>query len=166
MLIGSCLIARLNLLAPYQHLTNHPVVKNYHTFAEQVGMKQYSQIVKTKLEKLLTTPFIAIGESVGATALWCNTPNLNPQHCLGAFCLYGSRIRDYLTIKPACYSQLVFSQDESYFLTKQVNHQLSSKPTVFVSTVDLQHGFASPGHHQFNPQAFAEVIKTIKALKY
>ncbi len=154
----------VEFVSPYQHLVDNDFDKNYQTFCQHVGMDKYCTVVKQRIAQLPDTPYIAVGESVGATALWCNTPMLDPKNCLAAICLYGSRIRDHLAIKPNCPTHLRFSNDEGYFLTPDVNAQLAALEQVSVDTVALPHGFATPMHQSFNPSAFADLIHFIKGL--
>jgi hypothetical protein len=154
----------IKFISPYDHLLNSDFVKDYDVFCQQVGIEKYCQIVAQQISQLPDQPFIAIGESVGATALWCNTPILKTPNCFGAICLYGSRIRDHLNIEPGCKTHLIFSSDEKYFLTPTVETQLNDNVNINLDTVALPHGFASPGHSSFDQMVFATVTRTLKDL--
>lgn len=150
-------------VSPYDHLLESGFDKNYESFCDLVGMDKYIEVVKQQLE-VMKTPFVAIGESVGATALWCNTTWLSQRQCRAAICLYGSRIRNHLDVQPNCPTHLYFSEDEAYFLTPEVTEQLIALNQVSFNTANLPHGYATPKHLQFNSAAFDRFSDFIKRL--
>lgn len=78
-----------------------------------------------------------IGFSAGATIAWrCCENSL----CSGIVACYGSRIRDYTNLNPACPSLLLFAKEDS-FDVHAVAGQLRDKQDLSIIEVDARHGF-------------------------
>lgn len=155
-------------VSPYQQLTQAQQAlsfdDDYQRFCSLVGMDSYRQMVEQAIRKLADKPFVAIGESVGATALWRCTELEIMNNCQMAMCLYGSRVRDYLDIAVTCPVKLAFSADERYFLNEDTIERLQRSGLVDVSVSPLPHGYASAGHESFDESAFNRVMDGIKHL--
>ena len=110
----------------------------YRYYFQNVGFKQYAEIdafvhvLKERYDKV----FI-IGFSVGATVAWrCSE---NPL-CSGIIACYGSRIRDYMNINPACPALLLYAKNDSFDVPATV-YQLKNKTNLTIEIFEAAHGF-------------------------
>lgn len=123
--------------------------KAYQHFICHIGFDIYKEIVnevkqlKNKYEKV----FI-VGFSVGATVAWrcCENPL-----CDGIISCYGSRIRDYTNLTPACSTLLIFAK-EDFFNVDLLIEQLKVKPHIEIFEFNAKHGFMDSFSHSFNRQ--------------
>lgn len=110
----------------------------YHEFMNTVGFEAYLKVdklvnkLKSSYEKV-----VIIGFSVGATIAWRCSENIS---CDGVICCYGSRIRDYLMVNPACSVFLAFAKKDSFDVPAVVQ-QLQDKELVKIEIMDAKHGF-------------------------
>lgn len=94
-----------------------------------------------------------LGFSVGATLAWrCSGSGLYD----GAVCYYGSRIRDYREVIPACPVLLVFARHEPSFSPEGLLSALSGTPHVSGRIFEARHGFCDTHSPDYNEQAAAE----------
>lgn len=114
------------------------VAEAYDNFKSEIGFHVYSQIntlvaiLKEKYEKV----FI-LGFSVGATIAWrCSEYSM----CDGVIACYGSRIRDYLEVKPSCQVLLIFADEDNYNV-EIVMKQLIHIKGVNIKKMEAHHGF-------------------------
>ncbi|MBO0410190.1 dienelactone hydrolase family protein [Enterococcus hulanensis] len=112
-----------------------------------------------KLKESYTKVFI-IGYSVGATLAWCISQNPLLD---GIVCYYGSRIRDYLYIRPECPSLLIFSEKESSFSPHTIVQTLKKKTNSQVFLLSGKHGFLDPFNHNYNEESSISAEKLTKA---
>ena len=78
-----------------------------------------------------------LGFSVGATIAWlCSETSLAD----GIICCYGSRIRDYLQVKPCCQVLLLFAQYDSFNVQELVNW-FKDKKNIAIFSLPAHHGF-------------------------
>lgn len=110
----------------------------YDNFKSEIGFHVYSQIntlvaiLKEKYEKV----FI-LGFSVGGTIAWrCSEYSM----CDGVIACYGSRIRDYLEVKPSCQVLLIFADEDNYNV-EIVMKQLIHIKGVNIKKMEAHHGF-------------------------
>ena len=110
----------------------------YHNFVETTGFDIYIEIEQLleKLKLAYEKVFI-IGFSVGATIAWRCCENAN---CDGIVCCYGSRIRDYLQMRPGCPVLLLFAGQDAFDVDGVIN-QLHDKPNAKIHKLKAEHGF-------------------------
>lgn len=137
-----------NLLKQQESFTYAQEEAAYRHFMENIGFSNASARVrkilldvKDKYEKIYI-----VGFSVGATIAWlCSeTDRLN-----GVVGYYGSRIRDYLDIDPACPTMLFFPEQERSFNVADLIVRLTEK-NIELYQFSGEHGFSdpySPTHH-------------------
>lgn len=130
----------------------------YSFFVNQVGFEvclDIIQILKSLKEKYADV-FI-VGFSVGATiAWWCSENEL----CTGVMACYGSRIRDYIDLTPACPTLLLFAKEDS-FDVKSTIKQLQHKEHVAVYDFDAKHGFLDPYNNHYDEEQAMKVQNKI-----
>lgn len=110
----------------------------YSYFVANVGFSVYKEIneqiayLKDSYKKVFV-----LGFSIGATIAWRCSENSVAD---GIICCYGSRIRDYLLVKPSCSTFLLFAEYDSFSVSETIN-QLKNKKNVEVIKLKAQHGF-------------------------
>lgn len=130
----------------------------YSFFVSQVGFDvchEVDQLLKTVKEKYADV-FI-VGFSVGATVAWRCSEN---ELCSGVIACYGSRIRDYIDLAPACPTLLLFAKEDS-FDVKSTIKQLQHKEHVTVDDFDAKHGFLDVYNDHYNEEQAEKVQNKI-----
>lgn len=115
----------------------------YNYFASKVGFTAAAR----QIQDLLCTHrntyrnILIIGYSIGATTAWlCSGSGL----CDGIVGYYGSRIRDFLYVRPTCPVLLFYPQREEAFEVGELIEGLQQTPLTEVKQMDGAHGFADP----------------------
>ncbi len=111
---------------------------------EKMGY-EIEKIVENNREKY--SSIFLMGFSVGATAVWFCSAKLKVE---GAVCFYGSRIRDYLEIKPKCKTLLFYPEKEESFEVKELIEKISEYKNVKSFIVEGEHGFADKFSIKYN----------------
>lgn len=113
----------------------------YDFFINNIGFDIHEEInglicqLKSEYEKVFV-----IGYSVGATIAWrCCENSL----CDGIVACYGSRIRDYVDLAPACPVLLVLAKEDSYDV-QALARLLGTKQRTTILQFDARHGFLDP----------------------
>jgi dienelactone hydrolase len=89
-----------------------------------------------------------IGYSVGATIAWLCSEEY--ELLSGVVCYYGSRIRDYVNIKPKVEAMLFFPKEEKGFDIETLIEEVKLKEKVRVYKFEGLHGFADPYSKYYN----------------
>ena len=101
-----------------------------------------------------------LGYSVGATLAWlCSQTGL----CDVSIGFYGSRIRDYLEIKPKCPVLLFFPSEEKSFDVDELIPQLNNVSNIQVEKLPGEHGFANRFSRNYNEQSSIRAYKKIQS---
>ena len=110
----------------------------YAYFLNEVGFDVYKKVKEQiKYLKLFYKKVFVLGFSVGATIAWlCSETSLAD----GIICCYGSRIRDYLQVKPCCQVLLLFAQYDSFNVQELVNW-FKDKKNIAIFSLPAHHGF-------------------------
>jgi dienelactone hydrolase len=122
----------------------------YQQFLAVGGSKAYTEKLQSHLD-LQQAPFIAIGFSAGAAALWqlAAKPQPQLQQLIG---FYGGQIRHGSELQPLVSTTLIWSQ-ETHFDVTQLHQQLAQRPRVSSVLTHYQHGFINPYSAGFNSRA-------------
>ncbi len=124
----------MSIISPYEkeNETSNNQEAMYEYFHSVSSIDEYTYKVRDALT-YINTPVILVGFSIGATVAWrlSNDRNLPVQNFI---CIFGSRIRDYLDVKPVKSTSLFFSNDEKYFIDK-----LKCADRITVELVDCAH---------------------------
>ncbi|NHB89410.1 hypothetical protein [Photorhabdus tasmaniensis] len=117
-LIAKRLGGDVSFISPYERESEIPNNKDavYEYFHSVSSIEKYTQKVRCALE-YVDYSVMLVGFSIGATVGWrisgdSHFPIRN------SICIFGSRIRDYLNVKPIRPISLFFSNDEKYFINK------------------------------------------------
>ncbi|WP_025150587.1 dienelactone hydrolase family protein [Bacillus sp. H1a] len=134
----------------YQHFMNH--------IGFDGGKKQIEELVASLSSNY--THIGLIGFSIGATISWLCSNNPKIDFSIGC---YGSRIRDYVHIKPICSTLLIFPEKEASFsvpsLIKTLHHQ--NNPLLEIKHLHGDHGFLNPYTVAYNEQSTKQVYNII-----
>jgi hypothetical protein len=122
----------------------------YQQFLAIGGSKAYTEKLQSHFD-LQQAPFIAIGFSAGAAALWqlAAKPQPQLQQLIG---FYGGQIRHDAELQPLVSTTLIWSQ-ETHFDVAQLHQQLTERPSVSSMLTPHQHGFINPYSAGFNHEA-------------
>jgi len=123
--------------------------KAYNFFIKNIGFYVYKEVslMVNNLKEKHCNVFI-LGFSVGATIAWrcCENPL-----CSGIISYYGSRIRDYTHLNPACPTLLLFAKEDSLDVNSLV-YQLQEKQHLSIIECDAKHGFLDSFSEHFDFQ--------------
>jgi len=111
----------------------------YVHFINNVGFDAPLKLLTHKLleAKKQYDEVVLIGYSVGATLAW----RLSSLPLHRVICVYGSRIRQYLDVIPACPTLIIFPSTESNFNIHEIKEALDQLPTVETKQFIGLHGF-------------------------
>ncbi|MHC1716032.1 MAG: dienelactone hydrolase family protein [Acidaminococcaceae bacterium] len=124
----------------------------YNNFKEDIGFDQACSQIKELLNKTKESykNIYLLGFSAGATIAWLCSESSECDLVIG---FYGSRIRDYLTIKPKCPVLLLFPSTEPSFDVDSLLQRLAQIENIEVSKIDGKHGFTDPFSPHYNRAA-------------
>lgn len=135
----------------------------YRFFVSQVGFEVYTDIIELarQLQEKYEEVYIT-GFSVGATIAWraCEHNIFS-----GVIACYGSRIRDYIDVNPACPTLVLFAKEDSFDVKTTVS-QLQGKENLEIQVYEASHGFLNRDAKAYNEQqaklAESEIFHFIK----
>ena len=110
---------------------------SYNRFYSEVGIEKGYRIIDSLIAENSDTEIYLIGFSVGAAIAWLHSTNNAIKSVIG---IYGSRIRDYLDLKPAVDTYLYFCEEKTFDI-KSVINELKNKDKVKISLLSGNHGF-------------------------
>lgn len=132
--------------------------KAYDHFTKHVGFEVYKEIsesIKSLKEKYKKV--FMVGFSIGATVAWrCCENSL----CDGIVACYGSRIRDYANLNPACPILLLLAKEDSFDVNSLVG-KLNARPHLVIHEFDARHGFIDSFNKYYDSQASKSAEKLI-----
>jgi dienelactone hydrolase len=122
--------------------------------------RAFSQVkdVLCKVREDYQTVYV-LGYSIGATLAWLGSET---GLCDLAIGFYGSRIRDYLLVKPKCPTLLLFPTVEKAFNVEELITDLNKIEHVQVKKITGQHGFADPFSNNYNKQSSSRACVAAK----
>lgn len=132
----------------------------YAYFMTRIGFDVYREVEEYLKE--LSRHYkrrIVFGSSVGAVIAWRLTEN---EYCDGMIGYYGSRIRDYLEVKPNCSCLLVLAEAEKSFDINTIIPELSEKSGVRVEVMQGKHGFCDPYGKNFHTDSCKKALDMVE----
>jgi len=122
----------------------------YQQFLTQGGLNAYVEKLQQHVQ-LQQEPFVAIGFSAGAAALWQLAASAQPglQQLVG---FYGGQIRHFPDLQPLVSTSLIWAE-ETHFDVVQLHIQLAQRALVSSELTPFQHGFINPHSKGFNSKA-------------
>ncbi len=166
---------------PYLHDTAHAVCENfaivspyedihpkfvseeeaYASFLSSGGIPSYAEKLTRQINSY--KPDAVIGFSAGATAGWIALSEETIQVIKLGVLFYGSRIRDYLHLRPCCKTKLFFAEHEQSFNPKQLVSNLLASGMLAQICADCQHGFMNKLSTGYDSSAEEMGINLIKS---
>ncbi|TWT13131.1 dienelactone hydrolase family protein [Planomicrobium sp. CPCC 101079] len=128
----------------------------YRHFSQHVGFKQAAKQVSELIEECaaMYESIFLVGFSAGATIAWLCSEK---KELAGIVGYYGSRIRDYLDVMPACPALLFFAAHEKSFDANKMPDQVTRQNTEVV-LFNGDHGFSDPFNASFNENLSTEAF--------
>ncbi|MFC9448826.1 dienelactone hydrolase family protein [Bacillus cereus] len=151
-----------NLLQSQQAFHYSDEEKAYHHFVTHIGFDDGKRQIEEFITRLSSsyTHIGLIGFSIGATISWLCSNNPKIDFIIGC---YGSRIRDYIHMKPTCAALLIFPEKESNFsvpaLIKALHQQ--NNPLLEIKQLHGEHGFLNPYTEKYNKHSTSQVYNII-----
>ncbi len=140
---------------PYK--TEQEAVAAFHS---QNGLVTYQQKIA---EAAGSKPSFLIGFSVGATSMWLYAASENCHPDSHAQLIYGSRIRDYLSIVPRCKASLIFAEHESSFRPESVATKMMNTPVACTIIKNTRHGFMNPHSPHYDEALTRQQLAQMKS---
>ncbi|MGG1165212.1 MULTISPECIES: dienelactone hydrolase family protein [Bacillus cereus group] len=136
--------------------------KAYQHFMNHIGFDDG----KEQIEELITslsssyTHIGLLGFSLGATIAWLCSNNSKIDFIIGC---YGSRIRDYVHIKPTCATLLIFPEQEASFSVSSLMQTLQQQnnPLLEINQLHGEHGFLNPYTEKYNEHSTKQAYNLI-----
>ncbi|MDX8360195.1 dienelactone hydrolase family protein [Cytobacillus sp. IB215316] len=138
----------------------------YHHFVNKVGFARAATYVKALLKKSRQeySKIFILGYSVGGTVAWLCSED---QNCDGVISYYGSRIRDFIDMIPACPALLIFPENEKSFHVDQLITKLNDKEKITIKKYRTNHGFSDNNSENYcelsAKHAFNELLRFISS---
>lgn len=134
----------------------------YRFFIANIGFASAADQVKEMLSQARRQyqKVYVLGYSIGATLAWlCSETGL----CDLIAGFYGSRIRDYLLVKPNCPCLLFFPAAEQSFDVDTLIYDVSRIEKVYSKKLEGAHGFADPFSKKYNKKSSMKACVDIKS---
>ncbi|MEI2665429.1 dienelactone hydrolase family protein [Rossellomorea sp. LJF3] len=114
----------------------------YRSFVKDIGFEEAVIKIKSILSiyRQKYKRIVIIGFSAGATVAWLCSDDETVDGVIG---YYGSRIRNYLEVKPLCPTMLFFPEEEPSFQVDEVIAKLERK-NIHIEKLRGKHGFSDP----------------------
>lgn len=144
-----------NIIDPYQAQA-HAFADEQHAydyFQTHVGLEQYADHVKTKLDTAQNSEHV-IAFSMGAAALWKLAPSLSANKVKKLTLFYGAQIRHMTTLSPAVPTHIILPKYEPHFDINSLANDLRPKANVTLQSTPYLHGFMNPLSSNFNQAAY------------
>ncbi len=128
----------------------------YLNFMQNVGFKEaYQKVINavSPLRKMYKHCFV-VGYSIGATVAWLCSQNTGLFD--GVIGFYGSRIRDYMDIRPQCPVLLFLPSSEPSFDINCFIQEIEQKSNVHLVRVNALHGFANPESKDYSREVYTK----------
>ncbi|MGG0655765.1 dienelactone hydrolase family protein [Rummeliibacillus pycnus] len=132
----------------------------YQFFTEKIGFEEAATETKKLIEELSSEyeKVHIVGFSIGATVAWLCSEMKEVDRIV---CVYGSRIRIYLEMSPACPVLCMYGETEKSFDVSLLVNQLEKKD-VETQLLTGTHGFANPYSKEFNRESYIKANEIIK----
>lgn len=136
----------------------------YNRFTNSIGVERASENLLQELEQISSDyeSSILIGFSIGASVAWLLS---QCPYFVKIICIYGSRIRDYLSVVPIADVSLCFAKEEKSFEPRALAEKLNKIESINdIYLLDGTHGFADPYSSNYNSESAGKLMEIIKNL--
>lgn len=154
---------KVEIIDPYRsQYRNFEMEENaYKAFQAEIGLSQYTKLLKEQLNTNNTEKTVILGFSVGASALWAASPYLEGKIYKG-ICFYSSQIRRFLDIEPNIEIELYFAKSEPSYEVDKVARYYENLKNVKCIKTQYMHGFMNKLSKNFNVAGYYNYIEIIE----
>jgi dienelactone hydrolase len=135
----------------------------YQHFTLSGGVEGFAKVLLEALTRE-KVPTRIIAFSVGASALWSLSENVQLAHVKQATCFYGSQIRYYQNINPIFPIDLIFPAYENHFDVDELESNVIQKEGVTTKKTAFLHGFMNELSINFDKNAYNEYLHYVNAV--
>lgn len=133
----------------------------YQYFCDRVGLAQYTQHLFQELSKI-TEPVFLLGFSVGASAIWQLSEQVEPGKIRLAKGYYGSQIRNNHALTPQFPLELIFPASESHFSVAELMTALQGRQNTSIRQTKFNHGFMNRLSENFSREGYQRELEILK----
>ncbi len=133
----------------------------YQYFMSHIGLENYQSILEAEL-KVINSPVILIGFSVGASVIWNLSSQSDYNDVKKAFGFYGSQIRNQSGISSLFDIELIFPQKEPHFDVDRLIKKIEPGPNVYCRKAGGAHGFMNKLSEGFNQTCYCRHMDELK----
>ena len=130
--------------------------ESYNKFYSEVGLDGGLRVIDDIIEQNRHSEIYLVGFSVGAAISWMFSADRRVKSIIG---IYGSRIREYLDIRPIVQSYLFFCNEKSFDIMPVID-EIKKKENVTVKIINGEHGFYN-FRNASNEKLFTEIENEI-----
>ncbi|MBM7071016.1 dienelactone hydrolase family protein [Shewanella sp. 202IG2-18] len=135
----------------------------YNYFQTNIGLNKYVEHLRKELENQ-KEPYVLIGFSMGASAVWKLSEQLHKLCCNKFIGFYGSQIRKATEIEPSIPTHLIFPKQEAHFDIDELMDALKQKPQLEMTKAAYLHGFMNQHSENYDPNGYQSYLNFL--LKY
>ncbi len=150
------------IIDPYnsEHMNFTNEAQAYAYFMSEVGMNKYCEILIKYILGLSESVKI-IGFSVGASAIWKISSQIELGNISSAVCFYGSQIRHEKETCPMFPVTLIFPVSEEHYSVPNLITYLSNRNNVLIHQVNFFHGFMNAKSNNYDHDAYSQLMQAL-----
>lgn len=159
---GSGSLAEWRILDPYQGVRHQftDEAAAYEYFQQHMGVTSYASLVAEELNN--TRYALAIGFSVGASALWQYLSHSKAMNIKRSVLFYGSQIRNMPFNSPQVPTHIIQPISEPHFDMNELSIKLTQLENVSVEKARYLHGFMNRKSDNFNVEGYRRYLQWLK----
>ena len=132
----------------------------YSYFTAEVGLDKYTERLK-KVIQTFSAQHNLIGFSVGASAIWRVSAQVEQKYISSATCFYGSQIRYHKNIHPTFPVHLIFPAAEEHFSVSKLITDLSGRKNTQIQQVSFNHGFMNRHSKNYDQSGYSQFMQRL-----
>lgn len=159
----SCFFSATAVVDPYEgrYLDCKSEQEAYEQFQKLCGIDKLTGLVERAVQSGGSN-VIAVGFSVGGTALWEVTSMEVSRRIEMAICFYGSRIREKTYIDPCCETIVVFPRHEDQYDVKDLHDMISGRKNITCFKTVYLHGYMNQLSKNFDMEGYRTCMDRLK----
>ncbi|MDR3641560.1 MAG: hydrolase [Humidesulfovibrio sp.] len=164
--LAKTLGAETLIVSPYglEHMEFSDQHEAYAAFTARTSFPAYAEALRSALAASARPVDLALGFSVGATALWLCLAEEAPWLPRCAALYYGSRIRDHAELSPRRPTRLIFAEQEPGFSPEDLAARLRARGLDARLRPGSAHGFMNPRSPGFDATLYASELAELRPL--
>ncbi|QDP02136.1 hypothetical protein [Thalassotalea sp. PS06] len=155
-------LAEWRILDPYQGVRHDftDEASAYGYFQQHMGLTNYESLIAEELNN--TQYSLAIGFSVGASALWQYLSQSKSMSIQQAVLFYGSQIRNMPLNSPQVPTHIIQPKSEPHFDVNKLSIKLTQLENVSIERTKYLHGFMNRKSDNFNVEGYQRYLARLK----